>query len=339
MATFFDEKESSEASQALMCEVYILYFDEKRGHTLLLAYPDEDLIDDKVMRPVNIHSIWFLSFSEQEVLDHVDLEYKNKTYFAKKFLVKSEREKKRAGLKIDSPETIVIMVAVPTELDIFGGPIIKKLAGIIMKYDEDLWKVIDGESSKSAIIKTDLIAQKIAKSEKIKFEINQDIEGIINKYFHSIVKKGKSDSIKKQRAMSYLALKGFDVSSINGFQGMSFDNVALFEKAATPGGPDNSSDPFIVSDINLSIESNELELLIENNTDNNLHDIRVSITHVKEFFEKEIFRETIEEWYPHEELLFIAPLFPQINSYLLIVEDLETNQKILRKIINVNVFD
>ncbi|MBA7605491.1 hypothetical protein ES703_12624 [subsurface metagenome] len=76
------------------------------------------------MRPINYHPIWFL---ETEELDHIDLEYKGYAFFGKKFSAKSKRKKRRAGLEEETPETIVVVVSLPIELEIFGDDLIRKL--------------------------------------------------------------------------------------------------------------------------------------------------------------------------------------------------------------------
>ena len=115
-----------------LCYVYILYFDEERGHMPLLMYPDDELRKDKeFMRPIKYHPVWFLEIEESEALDHIDLEFKGYTFFGKKFLAKSEREKRRAGLDETTPETIVIIISVPNDLNIFGDELLKQLIQII----------------------------------------------------------------------------------------------------------------------------------------------------------------------------------------------------------------
>jgi len=58
-----------------LCIVYVMYFDESRGHVPLLIYPDDKYKDDKkYMRPIKYHSIWFLPVDEQEALEHIDLD-------------------------------------------------------------------------------------------------------------------------------------------------------------------------------------------------------------------------------------------------------------------------
>ncbi len=340
MADIFDDKSIKDSSGLNLCEVFLLYFDEMRGHMPLLSYPDEKLIyNPKAMRPINIHSIWFLDFKEQEVLDHVDLEYKNKIYSAKKFLVKSERKKQRAGLKKETPETIVIIVALPNEIEIFGSYIIKKLLKIIQKnYGNVLWKLIEGEIAKSVVIKNKSVLENIKKSDEIKQNINFDIHNTILKYFGNVLMDSKSDSIKKQKAMSFLALKGFYISSLKGFEGAPYDDVNLFEKAASAKILQGTFNPFKISEITLSKNSQELEVVIENSSEANMHSIQVTISHVREFFEKEILNEFVDEWYPHEELLFVAPLYPHIDSYILNINQKDKNLRIFSKLIEIKKY-
>ena len=337
MSNFFKKNKTLDSSVSEICKVFLLYFDEMRGHMPLLSYPDENLIyDKKAMRPVNIHSIWFLDFNEQELLDHVDLEYKDKVYFAKKFLVKSERKKKRAGLKDETPETIVIMVASPAEIEIFGGPLLKKLSKIIQEnYSNVLWEVIEGEVSKHSVIKTKKIHDSISKSDEIKQSINSDINTTILTYFEKIVENGKSDSIKKQKAMSFLALQGINIYSLSGFQGAPFDDINLFEKEYRTKAVEGYMSSFKISEISISLNSQELEVLIINNSDKEIHDIKVSISHVKEFFEKQILNELVDDWYPHEELLFLAPLFLHIDNYILSIQQKDSKEKLFRKLIQI----
>jgi len=279
-----------------------------------------------------------LDFKEQEVLDHVDLEYKKRVYFSKKFLAKSQRKKKRAGLEVDTPETIVIMVSLPSELEIFGGPLIKKLTKILTKnYYDTLWELIEGEQEKTAVIKTDDIKRKIKRADEIKQGIRKDFNDIILNYIRKVIKNGKSESIKKQQAMSYLALKGYDITSINGFDGAPFDDVNIFEKSEAELAH-AEEEVFRITDINVTDDFRELEILMVNNTQKDIRGVQVVITHVEEFFEKEVLNESVEEWYAYEELIFVAPVFPYVESYILTIQRKENSEKLFVKLINLKRF-
>jgi hypothetical protein len=149
-----------------LCVVYVLYFDEKKGQVPLLMYPDDRLrIDKRYMRPINFHPVWFL---ETEELDHIDLEYKGYAFFGKKFNVRSGRPKRRAGLEAETPETIVIIVSLPVELEIFGDDLIKEITeGLRNKFEDQLSEVIEGEIASEAVIKTPKIQDLRSYSKKI----------------------------------------------------------------------------------------------------------------------------------------------------------------------------
>ena len=46
-----------------LCEVFLLYFDEKLGHIPILVSPEEVIKkNEETMQILRIHSIWFLPF-------------------------------------------------------------------------------------------------------------------------------------------------------------------------------------------------------------------------------------------------------------------------------------
>ena len=111
-------------------QVILAAFDEVRGQQPLASYPDKDLIlNENAMKPIAIHSVWFLSVEEQEEFDHIDLEYNGRTYLAKKFRVPNfgMRKKERAGSEDETFETVVLFVSIPDELNIIGSNILEKL--------------------------------------------------------------------------------------------------------------------------------------------------------------------------------------------------------------------
>jgi hypothetical protein len=321
-----------------LCYVYIMYFDESKGHIPLLMYPNEELKDDKdFMRPIKYHPIWFLEMEESEALDHIDLEYKGYTFFGKKFLAKSLREKRRAGLEEETPETVVIIISVQNDLDIFGDELIRKITQLVRdKYEDKLYELIECEIAKEEIIKTPKVKKCIQEGNKIKNELEELIRKNCKKFFSSVIKERDSGSIKKQKALSFLALKGFDVSHILSSTDSDFSNINLFDPSKQSEQDLKLVKPFNIVEINISTESDELEILVSNNTEKKFENIIVKITHVKEFFEKEIMNQKIEEWYPKEELLFISPIIPHITEYLFFLIEQEDNEKLLTKKINID---
>ncbi|MHC1590953.1 MAG: hypothetical protein ACXQS8_02610, partial [Candidatus Helarchaeales archaeon] len=104
-------------------QVFLCYFDETRGHLPLFTYPSYLKNDEKELKIIKIHSIWFLD-TTQEDLQHVDLEYGDKIYLAMKFTGKSAREKARAGLTEETPETYVLILALPQNLAFLGSDLL-----------------------------------------------------------------------------------------------------------------------------------------------------------------------------------------------------------------------
>ncbi|MFX0069465.1 MAG: hypothetical protein ACFFAO_00025 [Candidatus Hermodarchaeota archaeon] len=321
--------------------VYVLYFDEAKGHIPLMIYPDDQYKDDKsYMRPIKYHSIWFLDIEELEALDHIDLEYKGYTFFGKKFLTQSKRKKRRAGLEEETPETIVLIVSLPNDLAIFGDQLIRNLTSEIRgKFETKLFEIIEGEIAKDEIIKSPKIKQLIQKGEKFTKDLWNLISTTVDDYFSKAVREIDATSIKQQKAISYLALKGIDVSHINSAEGAStFSSIKLFDPSNKKAKELSLKGPLAVLNIDIVEDSQELEILVRNNTKEEMNDLRVSITHVKEFFEKEIMNQIVDVWFPEEELLFISPILPHIDEYLFfIVEDKNDKKKLLSKRIDINI--
>ncbi|TFG00848.1 MAG: Lrp/AsnC family transcriptional regulator [Promethearchaeota archaeon] len=203
MAELFEknkEKTPIEDSYFGLYEVYILYFDEEKGHIPLLTYPSDSVKkSDGEMRPVYIHSIWFLDIEEISPQNHIDLEYNDKMYFATKFHVASQRERRRAGIKKGSPEKIVLMLALPTNLIIFGDDLIQKLTQAIKKnYQEEMLELIEAEIGRNDPIKSQEVKLQIKKANQLKENIKEDIKTLCEEYFSTVIDTGETKSLKKQ---------------------------------------------------------------------------------------------------------------------------------------------
>jgi hypothetical protein len=326
-----------------LCVVYVLYFDEKRGQVPLLMYPDDRFRSDKrYMRPINYHPVWFL---ETEELDHIDLEYKGYTFFGKKFHTKSERPKRRAGLEEETPETIVIIVSLPVEIQIFGDDLIKELTEELRyKFEDQMSEVIESVIATEAVIKTPKIQERISKGTKVKVFMRELIDKTIKRYFSTVIeKKAESPSLKNQKAISYFSLKGFEFSPLSNLKGeSSFTNVEFFDSTTQANKEIVPKALFSINSINLIEISNEIEVTVQNNTEKELKNISITITHIKEYFEKEVMNQEVDFWFPQEELLFVSPIVPHIDEYLFSIKqgDGEGNgQKILTKRINLKLIN
>jgi hypothetical protein len=340
VADIFNDDSLEKNPNEYLCVVYVLYFDEKKGQIPLLMYPDDRFRSNKkYMRPIHYHPVWFL---ETEDLDHIDLEYKGYTFFGKKFLTKSDRQKRRAGLEVQTPETVVLIVSLPIELEIFGDDLIRKLTKQLRdKFEDKFYEVIKSEIARDEVIKTPKIQDIITEGTKIKVFIRELIDNVVKEYFSNVIqKKSDSPSLKTQRAISYFSLKGFELSSLSNLKGDNgFSSIELFD----PATQEQSAEvPISITKINLIENSQEIEITIQNNTEEELSNISITITHVKEFFEKEVMNEEVDFWFPHEELLFVSPIIPHIEEYLVIIDKQENNgdrQKILNQRIDLKLIN
>jgi hypothetical protein len=343
VADVFDDEPLEKNPREHLCVVYVMYFDEKKGQIPLLMYPDDRYRNNKqYMRPIHYHPIWFL---ETEELDHIDLEYKGYTFFGKKFLAKSERKKRRAGLEEETPETIVIVVSLPIELEIFGDDLIRSLIDKIRKkFEDQFFEVIESEIAKDTVIKTPKVQEAIDNGNKIKVFMRELIDNTVKEYFSSVIqKKSESPSLKTQRAISYFSLKGFDLSPLSSLKPENdFSNIELFDPTKKEQAQLRNDELFSITSINLIEISQEIEITVQNNTSKELEDITITITHVKEFFEKEVMTQEIDIWFPQEELLFVSPIVPHINEYLVSINSRNGSgkgQKILTQRIDLKIIN
>jgi hypothetical protein len=320
--------------------VYILYFDEAQGHMPLLIYPVETYKNDKTfMRPIKYHPIWFLSSNESDALDHIDLEFKGYTYFGKKFLTHSKREKRRSGLEEDTPETIVIIVSLPTDIELFGDELIRTLTKEVKdNYENKLFEVIESEILKDDVIQTPKIKEQIQIGEIIKKKLRNTIQKTTNSFFSDAIRKSDTTSTRMQKALAYLTIKGIDVTHIDtkDYKG-SFSSIQLFDPHKQGEVNFVSKQPFIILRIDIIEDSQELEILVQNNSLKEIKGLIVRINHLKEYFEKENMIETIDNWFPQEELVFISPIIPQVDEYIFFIIDAVSNEKLLSKRIDINL--
>ena len=170
-------------------ELYILFFDETKGHVPIFIYPKESIkfYPDK-MRPIKVHPIWFLDIKEKSVSDHIDLAYEGKVYYAKKFQIISKRKKRRAGLEKDTHETIVIVIALPTDIYLYGVEFLDVIAeNIIANFKNILYQIIEIEIVRDEIIKTTKINEIIKKGDTLKKELRDFIRKTCKKYLSKII--------------------------------------------------------------------------------------------------------------------------------------------------------
>ena len=322
MIDFFTKNERKDDKVEDICEVYILYFDESKGPIPLLIYPDESIKNNpEKMRLINIHPIWFLDIKEHENFNRIDLEYERKMFFAKKFFVNSERKKRRAGLREDSPETIILIIALPSDIDIFGSALLNKITGaIITNFNNNLYQIIESEIVRYELVKSSKFRELIIKGDSLKKRLNNLIERICNEFFESFIEQIDAKSIKLQRALAYFMLRGIDTNKIllkNTHTQFSIEE--LFESTKNNINKIQFQDLFKLTNFEISQDSREIEIKVKNIFSKPIEDLRAKISYLKDFFENEILNEKIDCWHPEEEILIISPIIPGISDYLLYI--------------------
>ncbi|MFX1497180.1 MAG: hypothetical protein ACFFBH_06620 [Promethearchaeota archaeon] len=317
-----------------LCEIFLLYFDEEYGPMPLLITPDESLKDDvDVMRLIRIHSIWFLDISDQTSPDRMDLEYQKKIYFAKKFLVPSKREKRRSGSEGESFETLVLILALPVDMDIFGGALLKRMAERITKhFSFKISHLIDSEIAKMKAIKIHTTIPLLQIGDAIKKRIKVLIKNTCVQYFDSVIKKTDSTTFKLQKAISYLSLKGVPINYIVSEKGnLGFSNVKLFESKVLVNDKYKFEKNFKIISTDIDSDTQEVEILIKNLSINEFSNLYVKVISIQEFFESEVLREKIEKWLPEEELIIILPYVLTNFEYFFYIFDSHSNQTLFKQ--------
>ena len=340
MAEIFASPSSEKNPFEELTVVYVLYFDEARGHMPLVIYPDDRYKDDKkFMRPIRYHPIWFLNVNESDALDHIDLEFKGYTFFGKKFRAYSRREKKRAGLTGETPENIVVIVSLPDKIEFFGDDLIRHLTQDIKdNFEKNIFEIIESEILKDDVIKSPKTKKIIEEGDKIKNQLRELIDRTTNHFFSTVIKQADASSIRMQKAIAYLAFKGINISHIRSEDYKdSFSSIVLFDPNKKGEVNFIEEKPFLLLEINIMEDSQELEILVQNNSLNETKGLIVKIIHLREYFEKEIMIEFIDSWYAQEELVFISPIIPHIDEYIFFIIDEVSNEKLLSKRIDLNL--
>ena len=122
----------------------------------------------------------------------------------------------------------------------------------------------------------------------------------------------------------------------------SFTNVEFFDSTTQTSKEIVPKALFSINNINFIEISNEIEVTVQNNTEKELKNISITISHVKEYFEKEVMNQEVDFWFPQEELLFVSPIVPHIDEYLFSIKQgvgEGNGQKILTKRIDLKLIN
>jgi hypothetical protein len=325
---------------AELCEIYLLYFDEVIGHVFLLTCPENIISLDPTKKNIILHHpIWFLDLKDDTAINRIDLEYNEIMYFAKKFLVNSGRIKKRAGSIEDQHETIILIITLSADLDIFGGELLNLLTyNLTNEFRNNFVELIESEIAKLEIIKTTIILQKIERGEQIKEKIKYIINSVCEKYFSSIIKQTDAISIKLQKAISYLIFRGIDIDHIvRQSHNKEFSNIRLFDYDKVKKRDIETKEKFKLISITPINDYQEFEILIKNVYYKPLNNLRANVTYIQDFFEKEILNERIEKSFPDEEVLFVVPIPEKINEFLFSIMNDVTKKKLYSRKLKIDM--
>ena len=288
------------------CVVYLAYFDEARGHQLLLVHPPELKDDEEFLqnesKTIFIHSIWWMSVELQEELSHVDLEFGGRNYLAKKFHAPSERKKKRSGMDETTPETIVLILNIPINLNPFGGELLNRLyARLTEKYISDFSTDIKKSICEAKIIKSPKDKQSCIEGEKILSRMTTTIRDILKEYGKELEVNIGGEG-EKQKALAYLLYQ-----DIKKRPQPRTDKDLFFEDTKTKSVIDISSilhDKIKLENATLLKNENKINLSLVNVSNEDIENCVVSIAYVEDFFEKYFYDVDIDFWFEGEELNF-----------------------------------
>lgn len=309
---FFEQKngnsqeDSSTINLEKFCIIYLAYFDEARGHQLLLVHPPELKDDTEFLQAeskiVFIHSIWWMSVDVQAELSHVDLEFGGRNYLAKKFLAPSNRSKKRSGMDEKTPETIVLILNIPINLNPFGGELLNALyQELTAKHMADFSVAIEKSISDAKIIKNPKDKEISLNGEKILDGMITTIRSVL-KDFSKQMEVNVSSESDKAKALAYLLYQ--DIKK----RPSSVDDMNAFFTAPT-GEQIIDIGAVVRSKIKMDEaifkkDENKIYVTLVNTSTEEICNCVVSIAYIEDFFEKYFYDVNVDCWFGGEELNF-----------------------------------
>jgi hypothetical protein len=300
------EEDSGAINLEKVCVVYLAYFDEARGHQLLLVYPPELKDDTEFLQAeskiVFVHSIWWMSVDVQAELSHVDLEFGGRNYLAKKFFAPSNRAKRRSGMDENTPETIVLILNIPISLNAIGGEILKNLyQEITANHLDDFSIAIEKSICDAKIIKNPKDKEILEAGTKAIEGITSTIRKVLQEYYQQL-EISVSNEVDKTKALSYLLYQ-----DLRNKPPQAEDKKALFEP--TSGEPiidigATARSKIRIVDTVLKKDENKIQVMLLNTSSDEIYDCVVSIAYVEDFFEKYFYDVKVDCWFGNEELKF-----------------------------------
>jgi len=320
-------------------EIYVIWVNKSNFRIPLLTYPPNIANNAEKMRPIHIHSIWFLGEKEKDSKEYYNLEYGDRIYYAKNVELDLKKNNQENLLNFSSDQKLIVFISVPIKISVFGTEFLQKIENALkLNLLNKLSHVIESTIAQSELIKTPEIKKVIERGEKIKANIIQILKKNSDEFFSSIIEQFNATSLDKYKALSFLTLKDLNVTHIICHDNKGESSIIKIRDTITQKNH-NSKDkcPFIVLDARFDVNNQELEILVKNLTNLKISNLNVKLTLVKNFVEKDILNENIE-FYPKEEIVFVSPIIPQRNVYIYLSIENSCN-KLLSKMINLNTFE
>lgn len=320
-------------------EICVIWVNKNNFRTPLLTYPPNIADNAEKMRPIDIHSIWFLSEKEKDSKEYYNLEYGDRIYYAKKVELDLKKNNKENLNYFDSNQRLIVFVSVPIKITNFGADFLLKIENALqLNLINKLSHVIESSVAQFELIKTPKIKKAIERGEIIKESIRQILKKNADEFFSSIIEQFDATSLDKYKALSFLMLKNLNVTHIISHDNKGKSSLIKIRAAVVQKNHNlKVKCPVNVLNVRFDDANHELEILVKNLTNLKIINLNVKLTLVKDFFEKDILNENVE-FYPEEEIVFISPIIPQRNEYIYL--SIENGGNILfSKIINLHTFE
>nr|MDO8113854.1 hypothetical protein [Candidatus Sigynarchaeota archaeon] len=309
---FFDQKNGNHRDETATINlesqviIYLAYFDEARGHQLLLVYPSELKNDTEFLqaesKTVFIHSIWWMSVDVQAELSHVDLEFGGRNYLAKKFLAPSHRPKKRSGMDENTPETVVLMLSIPINLNPLGGELLNKLyQELTTKHLDEFSKAIEKSICDAKIIKSPKDKEISIAGDKIIEKMTATIHFVLHEYAKHLEVNVSSEE-DKRKALAYLLYQDIKKKSP-----VKVSKDVFFETASSAPIVDIGAvirSKIRLADASVNKNDNQINVTLINAASGDICNCVVSIAYIEDFFEKYFYDVNVDCWFQGEELNF-----------------------------------
>ncbi|MEM1885513.1 MAG: hypothetical protein QXZ24_07900, partial [Candidatus Jordarchaeales archaeon] len=267
------------------------------------------------------HPVWWLDANEfKENVDHIDMEFGGKVYSATKFTAKSLRKKERAGT-IESEEVFVLIVSTPAAVaKPLGEELLKVLKEKIQeKMHESLYILILAEEANFKPIKSEKDREIIEEGKRVTAMLEEICASAIPEISRKIVESLQFDA-EKQKSLVY-----FILSQIYKEQ-KPVRSVTLSEATTKQNQVELvRENPVELESIELIDHGKKLKITIKNSSEKGLENIRITISHIQDFFETYSWSTNVELWFPLESLVFVFPRVDNNGEYIVKVENATRN--------------